>query len=116
MFALDVPSMEMDPKLWDRPEQFQPFRFSEIRARGGDQANKLYFASTNPNNAMHFGHGRHSCPGRSFASLIMKIFLAVILHEYDVKPEEGAEFPKPMESGPVQRARSDVYLLFRKRQ
>lgn len=116
MFALDVPSMEMDPKLWDRPEEFRPFRFSEIRAQGVGQANKLYFESTDPRNAMHFGHGRHSCAGRGFATLIMKIFLAVLLHEYDVKPEEGAEFPKPAESGPIQRSPTDVHLLFRRRQ
>ena len=49
-----------------------------------------------------FGHGRHSCPGRFFASQEMKLMLAHIVMNYDVKIDgprpknieiKGAAFP-----------------------
>lgn len=38
---------------------------------------------------MHFGYGRHSCPGRFFAANEIKLILARILLEYDLKMPEG---------------------------
>lgn len=38
-----------------------------------------------------WGHGRHACPGRFFATYLMKIMLAHVLVHYDVK----AHGPKP---------------------
>jgi cytochrome P450 len=35
-----------------------------------------------------FGHGRHACPGRFFAATEIKLLLAYILMNYDVKPME----------------------------
>lgn len=38
---------------------------------------------------MGFGYGRHACPGRFFAAAEIKLLLARILLDYDVKmPEE----------------------------
>jgi cytochrome P450 len=33
-----------------------------------------------------FGHGRHACPGRFFAATEMKLLVAYIMMNYDVKP------------------------------
>jgi len=35
---------------------------------------------------LSFGHGRHACPGRFFAATEMKLLLAYIVMNYDVKP------------------------------
>ena len=35
-----------------------------------------------------FGHGRHACPGRFFAATEMKLLLAYIVMNYDIKPME----------------------------
>lgn len=37
---------------------------------------------------LSFGHGRHACPGRFFAATEMKLLLAYIAMNYDVKPME----------------------------
>lgn len=39
-----------------------------------------------------FGHGRHACPGRFFASQEMKLMLAHIVMTYDVRVD-GERFP-----------------------
>ncbi len=35
---------------------------------------------------LSFGHGRHACPGRFFAATEMKLLLAYIVMNYDIKP------------------------------
>ncbi|KAG7096044.1 hypothetical protein E1B28_006725 [Marasmius oreades] len=63
-----------------------------------------------------FGGGRHLCPGRFFAAMELKMFMAYLVLNYDVKmPRDGVrpadEWLGPM-SGPATRA----HVLFRKRQ
>ena len=113
--ALDSTGQEMDPALWGDPYEFVPFRFSDARARAGPGERKMWFSSTNPKDAMQFGHGKHSCPGRGFATLMLKIFMATLLHEYEVEPLKVADFPKPVDMGTVSSPPTDVKLRFRKR-
>ncbi len=40
---------------------------------------------------MPFGFGRHACPGRFFAANEIKLVLAQLLLNYDMKLPEGAE-------------------------
>jgi cytochrome P450 len=64
---------------------------------------------------MQFGYGRHSCPGRGFTTLLLKSFLATLLHEFDVELLDGAEFPKQVDRGTTSMPPMDVKLRFRKR-
>lgn len=114
-FAMDITGQEMDPALWGDPYKFVPFRFSDARAQAGPGDRKLWFTSTSPKDAMQFGYGKHSCPGRGFATLLLKIFLATLLHEFDVEPLEGAEFPKQVDRGTISVPATNVTLRFRKR-
>jgi hypothetical protein len=114
-FAMDTTGQEMDPALWGDPYKFVPFRFSDARARAGPGDRKIWFTSTSPKDAMQFGYGKHSCPGRGFATLMLKIFLATLLHDFDVEPLEGADFPKQVDRGTVSGPPTDVKLRFRKR-
>jgi cytochrome P450 len=45
---------------------------------------------------MHFGVGRHACPGRFFAGSAIKIILSHFLLNYDMKLKDGEERPKSM--------------------
>ncbi len=38
---------------------------------------------------MAFGYGRHACPGRFFAANEIKLMLANILNQYDIKMPDG---------------------------
>ena len=119
-FALDVTGQEMDPVLWGNPYLFQPFRFSTMRAEAEAKGErKIWFTSTNPATAMQFGYGKHSCPGRGFGTLMLKIFLATLVREWDVVPLEWREgrhnFPHSVDRGTVSMPPCDVKLRFRRR-
>lgn len=69
-----------DPALYPEPENFRPFRFSNQKGPA--------WASTSPT-YLAWGHGRHACPGRFFASTSIKLHLAyLILHyEFEMRPD-----------------------------
>lgn len=49
---------------------------------------------------MHFGYGRHACPGRFFAANEIKLIMARLLVEYDLKMPDGVTEPyRPLEMG-----------------
>lgn len=50
--------------------------------------------TTNNTDQLHWGVGTHACPGRFFASSVIKLLLAEILLGYDIKLQPGAERPK----------------------
>jgi len=46
---------------------------------------------------MGFGYGRHSCPGRFFASDEIKAITMHLLNNYDIKFADGQVRPKSLE-------------------
>ncbi|RHZ54273.1 hypothetical protein CDV55_104799 [Aspergillus turcosus] len=80
-----------DEEIYPSASTFDAFRFSRPR-EGGETAD----AATNDNDNKHlmvsvsetylpFGMGRHSCPGRYFAAIELKLFLAYLAVNYDIK-------------------------------
>lgn len=55
-------------------------------------AGKHQFASVS-SNSLHFGFGRHACPGRFFASNEVKSILVKILVNFDIKTEGNVRHP-----------------------
>lgn len=49
-------------------------------------ASKNMAAITTSDSFLAFGHGKHACPGRFFASAEIKLMLAYIIMNYDVQP------------------------------
>ena len=77
-----------DPEVVEDPDVFDAFRFVKQKAMTSG------FVSTGPNN-MHFGLGRYACPGRFFASFVMKLILSRFLMEYEFRFGPGQkERPK----------------------
>ncbi|CAI6339294.1 unnamed protein product [Periconia digitata] len=69
------------------PKEFDGFRYSKIRENGNatDHA-RNQFVTANDQSTM-FGYGRHACPGRFFAANEIKMILARLILDYDIKNE-----------------------------
>ncbi len=81
-------SIARDSAFYESPLTFQPFRFSDLRQRSAEDANRHQLTSTGPTN-LAFGYGHAACPGRAFAAMEMKMILGHIVHEYDFKFPDG---------------------------
>lgn len=75
-----ITNME-DQRLFPEPRKFKPNRFLVMRQQPG-QENKWQFVTTSPEH-LAFGHGKHACPGRFFASNEIKVILMFLLMKYD---------------------------------
>lgn len=76
-----------DPAIYEDPEKFNAFRFSDKRQEPG-QANAWGHVTTSASH-MGFGHGQHACPGRFFASNEIKVALCHLLLKYDWELPDG---------------------------
>ncbi|KAF8869636.1 cytochrome P450 [Gymnopilus junonius] len=75
-----------DARHYENPTEFQGFRFAEMTNQE-DYDPKLQAVSLTPEFAI-FGAGRHACPGRFFATYLLKITLANIVLSYAVAHPE----------------------------
>lgn len=96
-----------DPTMYADPLEFRPERFlkdssSSSTAISGSTRNALT-ASTK--NSLHFGFGRHSCPGRFFAAMEIKLVFAFLVQGWDVALGEGGQTGKELR--PASRERGD---------
>jgi cytochrome P450 len=90
-----IDSREMyDPSKFENPEEFDAWRFYK-RRQAGD--NTSLFVQSSPEHAQ-FGMGKHLCPGRFFAGSELKLCLAQIILNYDIRLKDGC-LGKPMQFG-----------------
>lgn len=82
-------TISLDPTIWEDPAEFNGFRFFDLRSRSKEDAHRYQFVMATPQ-AMHFGIGRQSCPGRFFAAFVIKMTLAEVLTRYDLKVVDEA--------------------------
>jgi cytochrome P450 monooxygenase-2 len=103
----------VDPEIYENPLEFDPYRFVRLRQQEGKQ-NQAHFVSTGPAH-LGFGHGKHSCPGRFFASNELKVLLCHMVMKYDFKLPEGyvPEYPS-VAGGKMSDPASRVLLRARK--
>ncbi|KAK8012516.1 cytochrome P450 [Apiospora marii] len=83
---LGVPTVAIhqDASLYTNPDAFDGFRFSKLREEHHNGTTMHEAASTGLE-YLTFGHGKHVCPGRFFATDLMKLVLAVLVIRYDFK-------------------------------
>jgi len=99
-----------DPALYPNPDQFDGYRFLRKR-KAGDKTSQ--FPQSSPDYNV-FGGGRHLCPGRFLASNELKLTVAHILLNYDIRLAEGY-VSKPMLMGVYQIVDPMARLEVRKR-
>ncbi|KAE8370490.1 cytochrome P450 [Aspergillus caelatus] len=77
-------NIQRDEDFYDDAQTYKPFRFvPKLAESGGDKAPLLPLTNEK---YLTFGYGRHACPGRWFSFQIMKIVIAYILLNYDIRP------------------------------
>jgi len=74
-------AIENDPNIFPEPDKFDGLRAFREQAISGD-SNKHAFAATDTT-VLGFGHGKTACPGRFFASLVIKMSIVKLISEYD---------------------------------
>jgi cytochrome P450 len=87
-------AIENDPLHTVDPKSFDGFRSYRIRQQEGE-INDHQFSSIE-RTVLNFGHGVSACPGRFFASLIIKMVFVKLLTEYEFKFLPGTGRPKNM--------------------
>lgn len=82
----------MDSSVIPDPERFNGFRSYEKRQIPGQEHHHLWVQTDKQH--LVFGHGKQACPGRHFAASEIKVVLARILTEFDMKNPQGEVRPK----------------------
>lgn len=88
-----------DPAIYDRPEIFDALRFYKMRKTKDTMsenkksnfmlgASESQFVSTGPL-SLWWGYGKHACPGRFFASSMIKMVTAKTLMQYELGLPDG---------------------------
>ncbi|KAI0099782.1 putative cytochrome P450 [Nemania sp. FL0031] len=95
-------AIENDPENTLNPETYDGLRSYRKRIQklnnGESQDSKvLQFASGNDFTALNFGYGKWACPGRYFASMIIKMLFVKLVTEYDFKFLPGRSRPRNIE-------------------
>uniref|UniRef100_A0A7N0RIX9 Cytochrome P450 n=1 Tax=Kalanchoe fedtschenkoi TaxID=63787 RepID=A0A7N0RIX9_KALFE len=78
---INITAIGRDAERWDEPDEFRPERFLDAGACDS-RAQEFDF--------MPFGGGRRGCPGVTFATAVMELVLANLLHCFDWSLPDGA--------------------------
>ncbi|OTB18373.1 hypothetical protein K445DRAFT_55649 [Daldinia sp. EC12] len=92
--CMPVFAVENDPAKISDPEKFDGLRAYRA-AREGDaaSASEHLFSSPGPH-FLNFGYGKTACPGRFFASVLVKMVIVKALTDYEFKFLPGTGRPK----------------------
>lgn len=115
LIAVDVHNVPRSQELWEDAEEFDPWRFLKLRKLPGRQ-NRHQFTSLGQDSP-GWGDGPQACPGRAFAAATLKVTLAHILLNYDLRLPPGGRKPS-RHSMPNGSMRPDMFvkIQYRKRQ
>jgi ent-kaurene oxidase len=100
--CLPVYAIENDASIIPNPTEFDGRRHYRLATSAATNANRVskgsigvddFRFSTPSHTALSFGYGRAACPGRHFASLVIKMIFVKLLAEYEFqfRPERGPD-------------------------
>jgi len=122
--AVPAAAIHGDDEHYEDALAFKPFRHASSVEDGEDGDDvaaedvqgkvRPYAVSTGPE-YLPFGHGQHACPGRFFAVTEVKMMLAYILLNYDVKLENEGVRPPNVLIGDIVMPDTKAEVMFRKR-
>lgn len=92
ILCVDSHHINNSASLFPSPETFDPYRFLNKRAEPGAE-HRFQFVSTGPTDP-NWGDGTQACPGRFFANSTIKVCLAHVLLNYNIKLKDGQARPK----------------------
>ncbi|KAL0573825.1 hypothetical protein V5O48_008120 [Marasmius crinis-equi] len=99
--------------VYPASQEFRPFRFVKDDVEPViDWQNKMTCASES---FLAFGGGRHICPGRFFAAMELKILMAYLILNYDVKLTPEGVRPADKWLGIMANPSSTAHIMIRKR-
>jgi cytochrome P450 len=111
--AIAIDSIHLNEKIYSDPLKFDPFRFVKLKEQ--DDTGKRFDMVTTAVDSLTFGHGRHACPGRHFAACELKLMLAHVVMNYDVKLENQGVRPTDTWIMSACIPNPNAKVLFRKR-
>lgn len=107
-------AISRDPEIYPHADMFDGLRFYKMRARTTVDENRYQLSSTSKT-MMHFGAGRHACPGRVFASIQTKMVVATVVMEHNLRFKNREGRPKNILNQQVHAPNPFVEILLKKR-
>lgn len=91
MIEVSSQAVYSDEAHYPDSSTFDGLRHYKLRRSGtGTDHARNQFVTTNEQN-LAFGYGKHACPGRFFAANEIKMIVAKMVLDYDVKMPNGIE-------------------------
>ncbi|KAJ8076560.1 hypothetical protein PM082_000983 [Marasmius tenuissimus] len=87
--GVPIRALQRDEAYFPNGDKFEGFRFADMREEEGESIKHQMVTPTT--DYFLFGHGRHACPGRFFAVNELKLLVAHILLNYDIKAENSKD-------------------------
>ena len=115
---LNLPAIAMakDPAFYDNANQFRADRFYSVKAGDKSIHSKNEFTDIEPGNVF-FGNGRLTCPGRWYASAMIKLILGNLLEKYDFRfPDGQSTRPPNLYNDGVMTPNPKQVVMFRRRE
>lgn len=84
MLAVPTDVLDREESRWSDLDDFQGFRYYNLRQSTARESNRHRFSESS-SEAMFFGYGVQACPGRFSASVELKILMAHLIMNFDMR-------------------------------
>ena len=86
--------MENDPEKITNPMKFDGLRAYKERKEAATGTEKELLFSSPGKDFLNFGYGKMACPGRFFASVVVKMIVAKALADFEFQFPPGTSRPR----------------------
>jgi cytochrome P450 len=84
--GVPVVGVHRDERFYPDPRTYNPYRFLHLKQKADPRVSASELDAARPSvTYLGFGYGRHACPGRWFAVVMIKTMLAYLTLNYDVE-------------------------------